>query len=80
LKRLAVLALSAAAFVATPAQAVVLGFDNVALGSTPTVFTLPGATFGFTYDAAAAAAFNPDTYFVQTTVTGATTAVFGEPS
>lgn len=80
MKALPVLGLVVAAALATPAQAVVLGFENVALGSTPTVFTLPGATFGFAYDAAAAAIFNPDTYLVQTTGSGQTTAVFGEPS
>ena len=67
----------ALAFVAAPASATVRGFDNVTLGSTPTVFTLPGATFGFTYDAAAAAAFDPNTYSVQTTGTGATSAFGG---
>ena len=80
MKMLPAIGLVFAAALATPAQAAILGFENVSLGSTPTVFTLNGATFGFAYDAAAAAQFNPDTYLVQTTGTGQVTSFFGEPS
>ena len=80
MKYLPVLALSVAALVATPAQADVLGFENVVLGSSPTIFDLGDATFGFTYDADAAAMFDPNTYSVQTTGTGETSAFFGQPS
>ena len=80
MKYLSVLALSAAALVATPAQAAVLGFENVVLGSDPTIFDLGDATFAFTYDADAAAMFDPNTYSVQTTGTGQTSAFFGQPS
>lgn len=70
----------AAAVVAVPAQAAVLGFEDIALGSTPTTFTLDGATFSFAYDATAASFFENDTYLAQTGGTGVVTAVFGQPS
>ncbi len=80
MKRLTALALFAAAASATPAQSAVLGFDNVALSDTPTIFQLDGAAFAFTFDAAAAAQFDPNTYSVQTFGTGETSAFFGQPS
>lgn len=71
-------AATAAIFTAMPAQSAVFGFDDVALGLTPTEFVVDSyASFDFAYDAAAAAAFDPDTYSVRTNGTGETSAFGG---
>ena len=71
------LLVAAAALVAQSANAVVVGQSNVALGLSPTAFTFPTASFQFSYDAAAAARFDPATYSVQTFGTGQTSAFGG---
>ena len=79
MKRIFILGLCSAmaVCVAAPAAAAVIGVSNVTLGSTPTIFKLGGSAFAFSYDAAAAAAFNPDTYSVQTFGTAQTSAFGG---
>lgn len=77
MRRIALLSVTLATVLATPAEAAVLGFDDVALSGTPTTFDLGGATFQFSYDAAAAAVFDPNTYSVRTTGTGQTSAFGG---
>ena len=62
---------------ASPAAAVVIGATGVTLGSNPTTFTFGSSAFAFSYDATAAAAFNPDTYSVQTFGTAQTSAFGG---
>lgn len=81
MKKATLLALATAMAVAgaNPASAAVVGEAGVTLGSTPTTFTLSDASFLFSYDAGAAAGFNAP-YSVQTTGTGETSAVFGQPS
>ena len=71
------LSLALAAPLAAPASAAVVGVTNVSLGSTPTTFKLGSSGFAFSYDAAAAAAFNPDTYSVRTYGTAQTSAFGG---
>lgn len=70
-------ALLASACFVSPVSAQVVGSSNVALSTTPTVFNLGDGGFGFTYDAAAAAAFDPNTYSVETFGTGQTSAFGG---
>lgn len=65
--------------VAQPAAAQVLGATNVDVTS-PTTFNLAGNTFTFDFDPIAQAAFDPNTYSVQTTGTAQTSAFFGQPS
>lgn len=60
-----------------PASAQVLGFEDVALSPTPTLFNLGSASFAFTFDPALAAAFDPDPYSVRTGGTGETSAFGG---
>lgn len=62
---------------AQPASAAILGVDDFALGDTPTTFDLGGGSFSFSYDAAAAAMFDPNTYSVQTGGTAQTSAFGG---
>ena len=71
------LSLALAAPLAAPSSAAVIGVTNVSLGSTPTTFKLGSNGFAFSYDAAAAAAFNPDTYSVRTYGTAQTSAFGG---
>ena len=54
-----------------------VGVSNLTLGSTPTTFKLGSSGFAFSYDAAAAAAFNPATYSVRTFGTAQTSAFGG---
>ena len=77
MRRLALASAAFAAVFASPAQAAVLGFDDVALSGTPTTFNLGDASFLFSFNAAAAAQLNPNTYSVQTTGTGQTSAFGG---
>ena len=62
---------------ATAAGAAVLGEADVALTTTPTVFTLSGATFAFTFDETLAQQFDPSPYSVQTGGTGETSGFGG---
>ena len=71
--------LAAAVAMSQPAGAAVLGVTNVNVTS-PTTFNLGTGAFTFDFDPIAAAAFDPNTYSVQTTGTAQTSAVFGEPS
>ena len=64
----------------SPASAVVLGQSNVGVGLAPIAFNLPNASFLFSYDAAAAAAFSYMPYSMQTAGSGETSLVFGQPS
>jgi hypothetical protein len=75
--RLTPIALLATVALSTPAMATVLGEANVSLGTTPKVFSLKDASFGFTFDPALAAAFDPAPYSVVTTGTGQTSAFGG---
>ena len=59
-----------------PASAEVLGSANVDV-TTPTTFTFGGNSFTFDYDPVAAAAFDPNTYSVQTGGTAQTSAFGG---
>ncbi len=76
MRRIALLTVIAS-LAATAASAAVLGEADVALTTTPTVFTLPGATFAFTFDAALAQQFDPAPYSVQTGGTGETSGFGG---
>lgn len=77
MRSLPILVLALTAAIASPASAAVVGAENVSLSSSPTTFNFGAASFGFTYDAAAASSFDPTTYFVQTTGTGQTSAFGG---
>ena len=77
LYRTVLVALLGSAFIVSPAGAQVLGASNVALTTTPTIFNLGDGGFGFTYDADAAAMFDPNTYSVQTFGTAQTSAFGG---
>ncbi len=72
-----VAAVALAALTSAPAYGQILGEENVALSTTPTIFTLSDASFAFTYDAMLAAQFDPDPYSVQTFGTGETSAFGG---
>jgi hypothetical protein len=69
--------LLALAMMTSPASAAVLGTSGVQISATPTIFQLGANSFSFTFDAAAAAAFNPATYSVQTSGTAQTSAFGG---
>ena len=76
MRRLALLTLIAS-LGATAAGAAVLGDSDVALTTKPTVFTLPGGSFAFTFDATLAAQFDPSPYSVQTSGTAETSGFGG---
>lgn len=80
MNRLTVALVGLATIAPVPAIAAVVGYSNVALTTTPTVFDLASATFAFSFDAAKAAAFDFMPYSVQTGGTGETSAVGGQPS
>lgn len=65
------------AIAVSPAHAAVLGSPGVTLDTSPTVFRIDVASFTFTYDAAAAASFDPNPYSVMTGGTGQTSAFGG---
>lgn len=77
MRKIALLLTASATMLAIPAEAAVLGFTDVSLSGSPTTFNLGDASFLFSYDAAAAAQFAPNTYSVQTTGTGQTSAFGG---
>lgn len=77
MRTLALLSIALSTTIAAPASAAVLGVENVSLSGTPTTFNLGSGSFLFAFDAAAAAAFNPAPYSVQTTGTGQTSAFGG---